>query len=186
MAAAVDLAVLARPSTMTPVELEVLGGIYSSLQSSGQRMRKATAQQCEDVYLSEERRKMMRDSDTTSPDLKEICGNGGDFYDCVVADKDCALSKNAYTCVNRILRPPEKRRATRVPLCHSNPTTTPFAHSTTITFHGFSVLAIIGERDTITGLKLEYFSAHTHNSRAGIGRQKLHQIFHLRFKSAFM
>ena len=134
MAAAVALAILARPTTVTPAETKALDGIYQSLNGAGQRTRIATAGQCQAVALSEERRKTMRDDDATSADLKEICKNGGDFYDCVVASANCALSKNGYTCVKRILRPPDKRRAPEL-VPRAIPTLPPrFAHRTTVTF----------------------------------------------------
>ena len=101
-----DLSLLARPGTMTAEETVSLNRLFDSLHSAGQNMGRAYANQCQAVYLSEEERKTKRDSDDTSPDLKAICGNAGDFYECVVASRGCAMSKGGYLCVKNNRRHP--------------------------------------------------------------------------------
>lgn len=123
-----DLSLLARPATMTAGETVSLNRLFDSLHSAGQETGRAYAKQCQAVYLSEEDRKTKRDSDGTSPDLKAICGNAGDFYDCVVSSKGCAMSKGGYLCVKNNRHHPT----------HSysgfNPATTQHTHSGTVTF----------------------------------------------------
>jgi len=98
MSAAVNN-VLARPETTTAAENKLLDKCKNSLDTAGKKSRAATAQQLEAVAKAEELRKQLRDSDDTSPDLKECCGNVVDFYDVVVSSHECSLSPFGYKCV---------------------------------------------------------------------------------------